>query len=117
MMTSGTSFRQKDIVVVPLPFSDLSSAKQRPALILSNDAYNSSCGDVLVCGITSNLKDASYSTLIDINDFKQGSLPVLSRIKADKIFSLDKSIIRKRVAVLSEEKFEEVKSIVVSLMS
>ena len=108
MMTSGTSYKQRDIVLVPLPFSDLSSAKQRPALILSNDSYNGSCEDVLVCGITSNLKDAEYSLLLNQSDISEGILSVVSRIKADKIFSLHQSIFRKRLGKLSKEKFAEV---------
>ncbi len=116
MMTSGTSFEQRDIVLVPLPFSDLSSAKQRPALIISNDNYNSGSDDVLVCGITSNLKDADYSVILSGEDISGGALFFASRIKADKIFSLDKSIFRKKIGKLSQEKFRQVGKLIYSLI-
>lgn len=116
-MTSGTSFEQRDIILVPLPFSDLSSAKQRPALILSNDRYNSCSDDVLVCGITSNLKDADYSVLISGSDLVSSNLSFVSRIKADKIFSLEKSIFRKKIGRISLEKFREVCDLISSLIS
>lgn len=42
-------YRQRDIVLVPFPFSDLSTPKVRPVLVLSNDAYNRRTEDLLVC--------------------------------------------------------------------
>ena len=31
---------QGDIVLIPIPFTDLSSQKRRPVIVISNDAYN-----------------------------------------------------------------------------
>jgi mRNA interferase MazF len=31
---------QGDILLVPIPFTDLSSQKRRPVIVISNDAYN-----------------------------------------------------------------------------
>ena len=42
-------YRQRDIVLVPFPFSDLSTPNVRPVLVLSNDAYNRRTEDLLVC--------------------------------------------------------------------
>jgi len=47
-------YRQRDIVLVPFPFSDLSAHKVRPVLILSNDMYNQRSADVVVCGLTTD---------------------------------------------------------------
>ncbi|HLR69697.1 type II toxin-antitoxin system PemK/MazF family toxin [Virgibacillus alimentarius] len=33
-------YKQGDIVLIPVPFSDLKTHKQRPVLIISNDSYN-----------------------------------------------------------------------------
>ena len=54
-MPSTTSYKLVDVVLVPFPFTDLSSAKQRPALVISADAFNSTREDVLVAAITSQI--------------------------------------------------------------
>ena len=64
MTRSGTRFEQGDILILPFPFSDLSSIKQRPVLVLSNSEYNKKTEDIVTCGITSNPKGTSYSELV-----------------------------------------------------
>ena len=46
-------YEQKDIVLMPFPYTDLTSYKIRPALIISPVEYNKKIGLVLACPITS----------------------------------------------------------------
>ena len=108
-MKSGMMFNQGEIVIVPFPFSDLSSIKQRPVLVLSNDDYNNFTDDVITCGITSNIKDSGHSVLITNEDLELGSIPIESRIKVDKLFTLEKSIIKKKIAKVKSHVMEQVK--------
>ena len=55
---------QADIVLVPFPYTDLSSSKQRPALVLSNTKFNESSDDAICCLITTNPKANEYCTKI-----------------------------------------------------
>jgi mRNA interferase MazF len=102
-------YEQGEIVVVPFPFSDLSNIKQRPVLILSGNNDNKTSDDIITCGITSNLKDMKYSVLIGRMDLENGDIPAKSRIKIDKLFTLNKSIIKKRVAKINKETLSKVK--------
>ncbi len=40
--------KQRDIVLVPIPFTDLSSTRRRPVIVISNDEYNRTTADVVV---------------------------------------------------------------------
>lgn len=115
-MKSGIVFNQGDIVIVPFPFSDLTRIRQRPVLVLSKSSYLNKCEDVLTCGITSNLKDSNYSLLIDNSNLKEGEIPVKSRIKVDKLFTLEQSIIIKKLGRINKETFDKVKKEFFSLV-
>ncbi len=60
-------FNQRDIVLIPIPFTNLSSSKRRPVIIISENEYNHSNPDVIVVAITSNLKQRNKYG-IDITD-------------------------------------------------
>ena len=102
-------YRQRDIVLVPFPFSDLSGQKVRPVLILSNDAYNQRSADVVLCGLTTNLRPTPYSIIVNVTDVEQpGTLRHKSKIKADTIASLEQSLLVKRIACLKLSVFKQV---------
>ena len=101
-------FKQKEIVLVPFPYSDLSSIKNRPVLILSNDNFNYSHNDLLVAVITSKMFIDDYSVEIDNDSLEYGILPEKSVIKTSKLFTVSKDLIIKKFSILKDEKFEEV---------
>lgn len=102
-------YEQGEIVIVPFPFSDLTSIKKRPVLILSKKPDNSISEDIITCGITSNLKKSKYSVLIGNKNLEKGQIPVKSKIKIDKLFTLDKKIIEKSIGRINKKTFNKVK--------
>jgi len=86
------TYEPGDIVLVPFPFTNLTTAKRRPVLVLSSRDFNAQSNDFIVCGITSNLANASHSVLIDNQDMAKGRLPAPSRIKVGKIATLLQSL-------------------------
>ena len=104
-------YRQRDIALVSFPFSDYSTRKVRPVLVLSNDAYNQRSADVLVCGLTTNLRPTPYSVIINTTDVEQpGTLRHKSKIKADAIASLEQSLLIKPITRLKLSVFRLVVS-------
>ena len=104
----GIMYKQRQIVLVPFPYSDLSSTKRRPVLIVSNDSYNKAFDDVLVCVITSNLRKDEYSVTLSNNDLEIGVLPESSVVKSHKLFTIHKDKIIKTFSLVKEELFNQV---------
>ena len=101
-------YNQREIVLVPFPYSDLSSAKRRPVLIVSNNLYNKNFPDILICVITSNLFKDDYSAELNDKDLETGILPERSVIKCHKLFTIEQTQIIRRFSVISKTKFDEV---------
>ena len=53
-------FVKGDVVVVPFPFSNLSQAKRRPALVVVDLEGD----DIILCQITSQLNKDNYSIVV-----------------------------------------------------
>jgi mRNA interferase MazF len=99
-------YKQGDIVLIPVPFSDLTNRKQRPLLIISNNSYNKMTEDIVVAAITSQLKDLDYSVVIVSKDLKEGELKVTSAIRVDKVYTLSKNIVVKKFGRVNSEVLE-----------
>lgn len=96
------------IVLVPFPYTDLKAKKVRPALVLTDKARNKSEGELVLCGITSNLRDSPASILIDQSDMARGKLLKPSRIKVGKLLTVHASVIRKQVGQVKGEVLRQV---------
>jgi len=95
-------FVKGDVVVLPFPFTDLSSSKKRPALVLIADESD----DIVLCQITSKTNDKS-SVFLRTEDLANGQLPVNSFIRTTKLFTADKVLISYKVGSLKKSKLNE----------
>lgn len=102
-----------DVVVVPFPFSDLSKAKRRPALVAASLDGN----DVILCQITSRVRNDVYSVPLPRDGFASGSLPVDSVIRPNRLFTADSQIILRKAGSLAEAKIRAVEGVLVKLFT
>ncbi|MGI0047075.1 MAG: type II toxin-antitoxin system PemK/MazF family toxin [Nitrosotalea sp.] len=114
-MKSGIRFEQGEIVFVPFPFTNLTSSKKRPVLILSRTEYNSKSLDFVCCGITSNIKKGDHSVVVQNKDLLSGFLPKSSMVKANIIFTLERSIVLRSLGKVNGNTMEKVKKAVYDL--
>jgi len=104
-MKDGIKFNQREIILIPFPYSDLTGAKQRPALIISNKLLNNT-QDRICCLITSNPTNEGIE--IKKEHFEKDRLPFKSWIKPQRLFTIDERIIRKKICKISEKFHAEI---------
>lgn len=97
---------QGDIVLIPVPFTDLSSQKRRPVIVISNNDYNGRTMDIVVVAMTSNPTPADYCFTITSSDLDQGVLNRPGQVRVDKIYTLSQAIIVKTFGHVNETTLE-----------
>ncbi|MBN2416541.1 type II toxin-antitoxin system PemK/MazF family toxin [bacterium] len=95
------------IVLVPFPFSDLSTTKKRPALVVSPDEYNT-YSDAVIAFITSNLDVKHRLGDYLIQNWHEAHLPKPSMIRM-KFATIDNKMIIKQIGRLSAYDISEFK--------
>jgi mRNA interferase MazF len=103
-MPSTTNFKRGDIILVPFPFTDLSSSKQRPALVVSSDALNAASDDVLVAAITSQVpvRLTAEEFMIPSGDLAACGLPKPSVVRLAKLAALHRQLVIRRIGFMPE---------------
>ncbi|MDO8793716.1 MAG: type II toxin-antitoxin system PemK/MazF family toxin [Vicinamibacterales bacterium] len=64
-MPSTTSYRRGDVVLVSFPFTDLSTAKRRPALVVLPDSFNEATSDLVLAAITSQISEDTLLIIVE----------------------------------------------------
>lgn len=100
------------VVLVRFPFSDLSGAKLRPAIVLANTGR----GDWILCQVTSQTYTDPQAVEITNGDLASGSFRKNSFARPGKLFTANTGIMTKQIGELQRAKLEEIIRAVISLL-
>jgi mRNA interferase MazF len=78
-----------EVVVFPFPQTNLQAGKRRPALVVVDLVGD----DPVLCQITSQARSDAYSVPLFRSDFERGRLAVDSYIRAQRLFTVEQSVI------------------------
>ena len=92
------------VVLVTFPFSDLSQAKLRPAVVLAKANKN----DWILCQITSNAYSDSRTVKLSDDNFNSGSLRLVSYARPAKLFTANAKLIDAQVGRLTNETLKQI---------
>jgi len=109
------SFKKGDIVVIPVPFTDNTTVKKRPAVVLSGNEVHAT-GDVLIAQITSKVYRDNLSFILSATDI---TVPLLkqSHVRIHKLFVLEERLIEKKVSELIPSAYSQLASRISALIS
>jgi len=107
-----TTYKQGQVVLIPFPFTDLTTIKQRPALIISPNRFNKLTNDVILAAITSHITSrlSEFDFLLTEAEQRACGLPKSSMIKLGKIITMDKRLIRKVIGEMPKDTLERIKA-------
>jgi mRNA interferase MazF len=94
--------KKGDLILIPFPFSDLTGAKNRPALILISNEL-----DVTVSFITSQIKWSSNHDIVLSPSLNNG-LKVKSLVRLSKMATISKDLILGKLGELSQKELSDV---------
>jgi len=99
MTQSTTSYKLGDIVLGPFPFTDQTSSKKHPAVIVSSIAYHQVHSDIIVMAITSQVQVATFADNVAIANWQGAGLLKPSVIKPI-ISTLEKTLVLRKLGRL-----------------
>ncbi len=95
-----SAFDSFAVVRVPFPFTDRLAQKRRPALVLSQPAFQQACGHLLLAMITS-ARQSSWPLDWPIEDLQAAGLPQPCVVRL-KLFTLDERLVLGPLGALAD---------------
>ncbi len=97
-----TDYSFGDIILVPFPFTDQSTTKKRPAVVVSSKQYNQQRPDLVLMAVTSQVKPTASFGEVFISGWKKAGLLKPSAIKP--IFTtIEKGLVLKSLGRLAQK--------------
>src|SRR3990167_1898699 len=93
-MPPTINYKRGDVVLAPFPFSDQTSIKQRPALVISVEGFQEQGPDLLIMAVTSQVRGPLKLGEFLIRDWQVAGLLKPSAVKA-AIATVEAKLVRR----------------------
>ncbi|MEK6883244.1 MAG: type II toxin-antitoxin system PemK/MazF family toxin [Nanoarchaeota archaeon] len=107
---------QRDLLLVPFPFSDQSGRKVRPVIVISNNNFNNNSEDILVVGLTSNIAKDKYTINLTTNDLEEGKLSTTCCIKSENLLKIEKELAIKKIGKVKTSILKNISSKILEII-
>lgn len=106
---STTTYSRGEIVLVPFPFTDFRGATYRPALVVSNNAYNQSTRDLVIAQITGNISGRPRIGDHHITDWQGAGLLAPSVVRA-KLATLEVTRVGRALGQMPSAEMQQIEA-------
>lgn len=103
------------IVLVPFPFTDQTTSKQRPAVVISTDAYNTARPDIVLMAITSQLRASAAFGEVWLTDWQAAGLLKPSAVKP-VIATLEQQLIIRQLGTLVADDVQALRTAIAEMI-
>jgi len=108
---------QRDLVLIPVPFTDLTTQKRRPVIVVSSNEYNRTMADIVVVAMTSNPAGNPYTFTITSADLDTGMLNRPGQVRVDKIYTLSQSILVRTIGKVKPAILDRIRAMMQDLVA
>jgi mRNA interferase MazF len=91
-----------DVVLVPFPFTSQTASKKRPAVVVSNGAYNTVRSDLIVMAVTSQLRPEPGFGETTVSQWQAARLLKPSVVKT-VLATLEQRLVLRRLGALVDD--------------
>ena len=102
-------YKRGDVVLVNYPYTDMTTLKVRPAVIVSGSQYHAEQPDLMLAGLTSNLIHSNEALSYLLRDWATAGLRTPTAFKP-VIATLDPLLIVHRIGSLSSRDLAEIEA-------
>jgi mRNA interferase MazF len=110
-----TAYNRGDIVLVHFPFSDQTTTKKRPAVVISSSRYNTVSQDLIIMAVTSQIEKSFDIGEYLIKNWKDTGLLKPSAIKP-AISTIAQNLVLKKLGNLSTDDLAGLKAVLENLL-
>jgi mRNA interferase MazF len=110
-----TRYSKGDVILVPFPFSDQTTTKKRPAIIISSDTYNNISQDIIIMAITGQTRSHIGIGEFLIEDWQSAGLLKSSAVKS-AISTIEQRLVMKILGRLSPKDLTTLEKVLKELL-
>jgi mRNA interferase MazF len=96
------SYHSGEIILLSFPFTDVTGVKRRPALVLLDTGDE----DIIVARVTSQAVQAIFD--VELVEWRQAGLLLPSVVRVDKLATLGKGLVERRLGMLTSNDWMQV---------